>query len=77
MFNGEVGSDKRQVVIHIIHYKLEFPSKMSTACAAFVTKVLILLFLEHQQIVLVRAFFLEKEVPELTRGERTNIRKAL
>jgi hypothetical protein len=23
-----------------------------------------------------RAFFLEKEVPELTRGERTNIRKA-
>jgi hypothetical protein len=22
-------------------------------------------------------FFLEKEVPELTRGERTNIRKAL
>jgi hypothetical protein len=24
-----------------------------------------------------RAFFLEKEVPDLTRGERTNIRKAL
>jgi hypothetical protein len=24
-----------------------------------------------------QGFFLEKEVPELTRGERTNIRKAL
>jgi hypothetical protein len=31
MLNGEGGSDKRQVAIHIFHSKLQFPSKVSLA----------------------------------------------
>jgi hypothetical protein len=45
--NGECGSDKRQVVIHIIHSKVQFPSEMSLAYVTLVTTVLILLLLEH------------------------------
>jgi hypothetical protein len=29
LLNGEYGSDKRQIIIHIVHSKLQFPSEVS------------------------------------------------
>jgi hypothetical protein len=45
--NGEGGSDKRQVVIQIVHSKQQFPSNVSLAYITYVTTVLILLLPEH------------------------------
>jgi hypothetical protein len=44
LLNGEAGSDKRQVVMHIVHSKFQIPSEMSLAYITLLIKVLILLF---------------------------------
>jgi hypothetical protein len=41
------GNDKRQVAIHILHFKLEPPSEVSLAYATYITIVLILPLTEH------------------------------
>jgi hypothetical protein len=50
----EGGSDKRQVVIRIVHSKLQLPSKMSLAYITSVTTVLTLLLPEHLRMAPVR-----------------------
>jgi hypothetical protein len=41
---NERGSDKRQVVIHVVHSKPKIPSKVSLSYVTFVPTVPILLF---------------------------------
>lgn len=50
LFTGEGDSDTRQAVIHNVHSKLKFPSKL--CLATFVTIFLIPLLQEHLQIAL-------------------------
>jgi hypothetical protein len=45
--NEEGSSNERQVVIHVIRFRLHFPSKVSLAYTTIVTTVLILLLPEH------------------------------
>jgi hypothetical protein len=53
LLNWGGGGDKRQVVIHTVHSKLQFPSKVSLAYVAFVITVLTLLLPEYLQMALI------------------------
>jgi hypothetical protein len=53
LLNGNDCDGKRQVVIHIVHSKLQFPSKVSPAYVIYVANVLILLLLRHFRMALV------------------------
>jgi hypothetical protein len=53
LLNGEGGSVKRQVVIHIVRSKLQFPSKIFLACHFCNQCSTILLFPEHFSVALV------------------------
>jgi hypothetical protein len=53
LLNGESGSDGRQLVIRIVHSKLQFRSEVSLAQVTFGT-ILILLLPEHLRVARVR-----------------------
>jgi hypothetical protein len=54
LLSGERSGDKRQVVIHMVHSKLQFLSEVSLAYVNFVTTVLIVLLSEHLWMALIR-----------------------
>lgn len=53
LLTGKGCNDKRQVVIHIVHFKLQFSSKMSPAHIIYIANVLTVLLLEHFRMALI------------------------